>query len=296
MITKAVNNSNKKIDEYDKDLEKCVKKMRNFFKSSKFFDSHTRKKIERKSGIPFQELMLWCCNKCHEMPKEITYIGNIEYVKFILFSVYRNKETLEKLWKKTSHAMDKSYRIRMLDNSKQFKQYLWEMYLKNYFIKKGNILKQNSNNIGPDICLKDNLENIYIECIAPDVGNNNFKVPKIKNNSCGTIPIEKLKQRLKYALNTKITKYKEYIRDNKVLKKDQLLIAVNTSCLSNYNSLMDYTDPLIVEVCKEINIFENNSFINGIIYNHKSIFEYNSKFKVIFINADYSVKEDEIQI
>lgn len=121
-----------------------------------------------------------------------------------------------------------------------------------------------------------------------------FKVPEIRINSCGAVPIDELKQRLIYALNAKIEKYQKYIKDNPSLANNVLIIAINTSCLSNYGKFMDCTEPLILEACKDISIFEKYPFITGVIYNHKSIFEYNLQFKVIFINKDYSILEDEI--
>lgn len=276
------------------DLKKYKEETKKFFEDSQFFDNKVKQKIEKKSGVSFDKLILSCCKKNYDKPKEFIIIGNKEYVSFILFSVYRHKETLELLWRQTSSTMDKSYKIRMLDNPIQFKQSLWEMYLKNYFIQKGKILKKSPKNVGPDIFFENNFKNVYIECIAPSVGKNDFKVPEMELNSCGPLPIEELKQRLKDALNAKINKYKEYIDKCMVLEKDKLLIAINTSCLSNYGDLMDYIEPLILDACKEICIFETNPFIDGVIYNHKSIFEYNLKFKVIFVNTDYSMIEDEI--
>lgn len=275
------------------DFKKYKEETKKFFEDSQFFDNKVKQKVEKKSGVSFDKLVLWCCKKNYDKPKKNSIIGNKEYVSFILFSVYRHKEMLERLWRQTSSTMDKSYRIRILDNPIQFKQYLWEMCLKNYFIQKGKILKKSPKNVGPDIYFENNFKNVYIECIAPEVGENDFKVPEMELNSCGPIPIEELKQRLKDALNTKISKYKEYIDKGIVLEKDKLLIAVNTSCLSNYGNLMDCIEPLILDACKEISVFEKNSFIDGVIYNHKSIFEYNPKFKVIFVNKDYSVVEDE---
>jgi len=161
------------------DFKKYKEETKNFFVNSQFFDNKVRQKIEQKSEVIFDKLMLWCCKKCYEKPKEFIIVGNKEYVSFILFSVYRHKEILEELWKQTSYTMDKSYKIRMLDNPIQFKQYLWEMYLKYYFIQKGKTLNRNSKNAGPDISIENNLNKIYIECIAPDVGESGFRVPEM---------------------------------------------------------------------------------------------------------------------
>lgn len=112
----------------------------------------------------------------------------------------------------------------------------------------------------------------------------------------GVIPVELIKQRFIYAIHEKINKYKIYLEKGIVDKNDKLLIALNTSGLSNYGNLMDFKDPLLFQCCKEQNIFENNSFLAGIVYNHKSIFEYSAEFKIIIIKNNYDLIEDSIYI
>lgn len=115
-------------------------------------------------------------------------------------------------------------------------------------------------------------------------------------NGIGTVPIEQIKQRFIYAMCEKINKYKIYLEKGIVNKNDKLLIALNTSGLSNYGNLMDFKDPLLLNCCKEQNIFENNSFLAGIVYNHKSIFEYSDEFKIIIIKNNFDLIEDSIYI
>jgi len=277
-------------------LNKRLEYDNNFFLNSSFFDSNLRKKIEKNSGVSFPKLVIWCCHKCLYKPKEFEYIGNEEYVKFFLFAIYRHKETLEKIWLVISKFCDKGFKLRLIDNRKQFKQYLWEMYLKYYFVIKQYDIGKNNKNYGPDIYIVNNKSKSYYECISPDIGNNDYKVPEMKFNGVDKVPLDKIKDRFKRALNDKVIKYKEYIEKGLLEEKDNLWIAVNTGGLSNYGDLMDITYPLLLEVCKETNFFENNKFINGVIYNHKSIFEYDDKFKVIIIDNNYNYIEDEIII
>lgn len=277
-------------------LEKELQKAKIFFDNSSFFDKKLKQKIEKNSNLKFDELINWCCIQCYKKPRLVDYIGNINYVKFFLFSIYRHKDILEKLWIKTANVNDKSFKSRLIDNSKQFKQYLWELYLKYYCIVKGLNLKIHPKNIGPDINIEINSINIYLECIAPNQGNNDFKVPDMIMNGIGTIPFAQIKQRFIYAISEKINKYKIYLEKGIVNKNDKLFIALNTSGLSNYGNLMDFKGPLLLNCCKEQNIFENNSFLDGIIYNHKSIFEYNNEFKIIIIKNNYDLIEDSIYI
>ena len=277
-------------------LEKKMEKAKKFFDNSIFFDNKVKRKIEKKSNLKFDDLITWCCVQCYEKPRLVDYTGNIDYVEFFLFSIYRHRDILEKLWIKTSNINDKGFKLRLIDNPRQFKQYLWELYLKYYFIVKGLYLKRSIKNNGPDINIEVNSISIYLECIVPDQGNNDFKVPDIIMNGIGTVPIEQIKQRFIYAMCEKINKYKIYLEKGIVNKKDKLLIALNTSGLSNYGDLMDFKDPLLLNCCIEQNIFENNSFLAGIVYNHKSIFEYSDEFKIIIIKNNYDLIEDSIYI
>ena len=277
-------------------LKKDIEDTKNFFNNSIFFDNKVKQKIEKNSNLKFDDLMIWCCIQCNKRPKSVNYIGNEEFVEFFLFSIYRHKDILEKLWIETQNIHDKSFRLRLIDNKEQFKQYLWELYLKYYFIKKGMNIKKSSKNSGPDIYISNNNVNVYIECIVPKQGNNEYRVPEIVENGIGQVPISEIKQRFIYAINEKINKYKTYLLDGIVNVNDKLLIALNTSGLSYYGSLMDFDEPLLLECCKEQKIFENNKFLDGIVYNHKSIFEYNVDFEIIIIKNDYSVIKDKINI
>lgn len=123
-------------------LEKELEKAKNFFDISIFFDNKVKHKIEKKSNLKFDNLITWCCVQCYENSRLVDYIGNIDYVKFFLFSIYRDKDILERLWIKTANVNDKGFKLRLIDNPRQFKQYLWELYLKYYFIVKGLNLKK----------------------------------------------------------------------------------------------------------------------------------------------------------
>ena len=277
-------------------LDTYINNDKMFFNKSSFFDNNVKKKVESKSKVNFEELVEWCSTQCYTKPQNIKYIGEANYVKFFLFFVYRNKEILEQLWLVVAGYVDKRYKIRLVDNDKQFKQYLWELYLKYYLLKKGFVIENNSNNIGPDVLFNYRGQNIYIECTVPMVGNNDFKVPAMEINGCGPIPFEQLKCRLKYSIHAKINKYKEYISKGKVSPNEKLIIALNTSDLDLYSNFMDAKGLLLLEVCSENHIFENNSFLDGVIYNHKSIFEGDETFMIYYLQKDYTVLTDSINI
>ena len=157
-------------------------------------------------------------------------------------------------------------------------------------------IKRCKRNNGPDIEINYDNKIYYIECIAPTQGvkyditgeiKGNY-LPSIKINAVAPLPINELKIRLSYALEEKAKKYKKYIDKSKVNIKDNLVIAINTSCLSQYGELMDFNEPLIKTVCEEINFFEKYPFIDYIIYSHKSIFDYN-QISIKILKKDLTV-------
>ncbi len=153
------------------------------------------------------------------------------------------------------------------------------------------LVKRSKKNKGPDIQVIYKNNTIWIECICPKCGDNHFKVPKIEFNKIGVLPINEIYQRLKFALVTKSKIYTEYIEDKKLVSpNDKKYIAINTSDISQYGSLMDVTGPLLLKVSKEINFFENNKEISGLIYSHKSIFDYNNYIEFFIIENNYSTK------
>lgn len=277
-------------------LKEMIENDRKFFNNSKFFEPKVKQKIQNKSNIDFQELTEWCRKQCCLKPKEIKYIGDETYVEFFLFSIFRHKDILEKLWKKVYEFVDKSFRKRLIDNRLQFKQYLWELYLIYYFILINKHVIKRKNNSGPDILIEDGEEKIFIECIAPTVGENENRVPEMKFDIVDVVPISEIKKRFEFALKNKVNKIKKYIEEGIIQKEDKVYIAINTSCLSYYGELMDLKEPLLLETCRELKFFENNKFISGILYNHKSIFEYDDNFCLITINDDYTVKKNDIEI
>ena len=104
--------------------------------------------------------------------------------------------------------------------------------------------------------------------------------------------IGKVHQTIFVTLLEKVNRYRDYINKDKIVNQNDVkYIAINTSNISQYGSLMDVSEPLLLTVCREINFFESNKEIDGLIYSHKSIFEYSKNIEIIIINKDYSLNK-----
>ena len=265
-------------------MNKVINNDLNFFENSSFFDNNVKKKIQKCANVDFNELIEWSSEISLIKPQKIKYIGNKNYVEFFLFYIFRQKEIFDKLWNKCGDKFDKGFKKRMIGDKEHFTGYLWELYLIYFFTKKNLVVKRSQKNEGPDIQIIYQNNIIWIECVCPKCGINDFKVPKIEFNKIGVLPIDEIYQRLKSALTDKSDIYTKYIVDKKIIShKDKKYIAINTSDISQYGSLMDFNEPLLLKVSKEINFFENNNEIDGLIYSHKSVFDYNSYIELFII-------------
>lgn len=279
-------------------MKKYIEKDLLFFDNSAFFDTKIKSQIKRLANVEsFQELIRWSSKQCYIKPKEIIYIGNKGYTEFFLFSIFRHKEVIEILWNTVGDKFDKGYRERLINNREQFASYLWELFLNYFFVKNSLDIQHGKKNEGPDIKIKYGDKIIWVECIAPQCGNTNQKVPPFQFDMALKLPIEEIKTRLKDALIIKTKKYEGYVNDSKIVNiDDKKYIAISTNNLSQYGSLIDINEPLLITICREMNFFKKNSMINGLIYSHTSIFDYSDKVEIVVINNDYTMKRKFVHL
>lgn len=74
------------------------------------------------------------------------------------------------------------------------------------------------------------------------------------------------------------------------------MIALNTSCLSQYGTLLNARGDILIDLCKNTNFFETYPMIDYIIINHKSIFDYNDELELEIIDKYYSKDKISIKI
>ena len=140
------------------------------------------------------------------------------------------KEWLEELWEQYEPYADKDFSEKL---KKEFHQRTWEMYLACTLLNRGFLLKEIKTKKGgePDICLELNGKNIWLEAIAPRVGEGNDRIPEIQYGVVQDVPEEQMLLRLRNALEVKFNKYKDYLGKNIIKENEAYIIAINKGAL-----------------------------------------------------------------
>lgn len=133
----------------------------------------------------------------------------------------------------------------LVDAKSNFHQRTWEMYLACVLLGQG--CQISSGDKGPDIKLIVDGKIIWIECVAPQKGENNTenRVPDMKyNGGWQNVPEKQMLFRLRNSIDGKFRIYEKYISDGVVKKDDIFIIAVNRASLDH----LDPGIPLILKV------------------------------------------------
>lgn len=113
--------------------------------------------------------------------------------------------------------------------NKVWQQGFWEMYLAYVLNEFG--YKLNSKNSGPDILIKDNNKNIWVEATASTKGNGEDKVVDIQVMENGSAVIEATAEsvmlRLSSSIYDKKKVFDDYLKSGVVSSDDIIIIAIN---------------------------------------------------------------------
>jgi len=127
-----------------------------------------------------------------------------------------------------------------------FHQRWWEMFLGvgllnlNFNIKTSHIEK------GPDFKIVLPLQIIWIEAVAPNVGDGKDAVPELYG--VHNLPENEFLLRLTNSLNYKMDVFNKYIEKGIVSNNDYCIIALSSCTLNQYGSLMDFPAPAPLKV------------------------------------------------
>ena len=136
--------------------------------------------------------------------------------------------------------------------ARQFYPRSWEMYLACAFLKKGFkiVPRTERPKAGPDICIKDEHGNLWIEAVATEKGVGQDAVPEYPSSPGGfLVPEKEIILRYHNALVDKHGNYQKYCSKGIVQDKDRYVIAINGGHVP-YGFLEDDEDevPLPVKV------------------------------------------------
>lgn len=149
------------------------------------------------------------------------------------------RELCNKLWELFKPHSDEHF---LIEASIDFAARFWEMDLTVSLIEQGlNVVCPKP---GPDICLKNTDQNVWIEAISPNKGCGVDEVPEVKESVAHNVPNDKIILRYTSAIAEKFTKYERYIKKKIISEDEPYVIAIN-GCQIPY-ARPDFDPPRIV--------------------------------------------------
>jgi hypothetical protein len=163
---------------------------------------------------------------------------------------FEQKSYLEELWQLFSPYADPHFKSEL---ASQFQPRFWEMYLACGFIQLGFELIPRRSSYGPDIQIKLNNRNIWIEATAPDAGKGaDALILHDSSEAFIQVPEEQIILRLANSISKKCQKYAEYISSNTISANDAYVIALN-----GFNIPYAFADDEIPYIVKSVLPFGN---------------------------------------
>jgi hypothetical protein len=135
------------------------------------------------------------------------------------------KEFCEDLWLKFKPYADDSFKREIAN---QFYPRYWEMYLGCALIDLGFELVQKKSDKGPDLHLRVEQSDLWIEATLPDKGKGVDAVPVLEEHfRFDPIPEDKIILRFTNSISVKSQKLMKYLKDGIVMSNDLFIIAIN---------------------------------------------------------------------
>jgi len=201
------------------------------------------------------------------------------------------KKKIEIFWKKYKKYAPVSELdfLSKIQKRNQFKQFWWEMILALGLLNIGIKIKKKLKEIGPDIVIEKH-QKMFIEAIAPKMGNSIDKLPEMQWNGVFDLPKTQFLLRLTSSFIKKHNKFKQYIKNSLVSANDICIIAISICNLDQYGTLMDFPcDVPLQFLAGGAGNLEISSIGNSFI-KFTPIIEKTNKSPIrvdYFLNADY---------
>ncbi|MBX9837031.1 MAG: hypothetical protein K2X69_01825 [Silvanigrellaceae bacterium] len=171
----------------------------------------------------------------------------------------------------------------------KFNSKLWEMYTFHILFKTSYIFEK-TNKEGPDLLIKHENRKIWIECVAPQNGNN---ANKIEDSPIGTPYItqsyEDYLLRIAQSFIEKFNKISNYKTKGIISENDFVIIAINTGSLNSDIQTKEFTNgfPFIVNACFGIGGLTYSFPIGEEEQNNPPFRSYEKKEKIFKKNMSY---------
>ena len=152
------------------------------------------------------------------------------------------RDTLERLWAVYQPFADPNF---VAEFAREQDSRFWEMYFANQLLDAGKTLlptAERSRRGGqPDVCVVDGDRRIWIEAIAPDIGDDGRDqvrgpIPINEGGGLAPAPTRQVQPRTTSALWTKTQKIGQYIRDGVIGADEVALVAIGAGRFGLYAS------------------------------------------------------------
>ncbi|CAO3429332.1 hypothetical protein [Azospirillum doebereinerae] len=210
-----------------------------------------------------------------------------------------NHRSLMALWNRFRTLADPHFAVELCGGDEsRFAQRVWEMLVADRLMSAG--FNVSSADKGPDFLVEKDGKKIWVEAIAPDIGDGPNRLPNSyispKDSEEIDIPYQQILLRWTAAISEKRKKYIDFIESGVIEVSDPYVIAIN-SCLLGRNGFIGASQyPAIVEVLFSVGpvsfIIDRETgekFDNGRSY--RPSVENKNKSDVstsIFVRPDYS--------
>lgn len=166
--------------------------------------------------------------------------------------VQQAKIELEMMWGKCAQYLDPDFQNKL---GRDFLACLWELRLCSEFLSLELELIPTEGR-GPDFCIRNNGQKIWVEAVCPKKGEGQFKVPDIDFDEAQWLPSDLLKARYINSIQKKYQKsFIKWLKAGLINTKDSFIVALNHSCLEHPDS-DDGELPLIVKALYGIGSYQ----------------------------------------
>lgn len=207
--------------------------------------------------------------------------------------IFNGRNYMEELWAQYYKYADKDFPKKL---SEDFHARFWEMYLTCTLLERAyGVLPKSTRAKGPDICIQDAKQRIYLEAVTPDEGqeDNRDRVPEMQMMKATRVPDEQITLRYCGAIADKHEKYKKYLSEDIITPSDSYIIAIN-SCKIN-QAIMEIEPPRILKAVlpvgyEQVTISKTTGSIVSWNYQYRNNITRSNRSLVntdIFLNRDY---------
>lgn len=158
------------------------------------------------------------------------------------------RQVVESLWARYQRYADPGFQQKI---SRRFHDHFWEMYLACALMDQGYQLAPKYTDKGPDICVLDSGQRVWLEASAPGPGEGADAIPLPQVGPTDYVPEAKVILRLRSALEEKWKKYQAYRANQIVAPADPYVIAVNGGYVP-YASAVGFGLPYIFQAVSRL--------------------------------------------